>query len=867
MSLLSNIFIDPGEIHLVQEIEPWIQKAYQSKVVYKHNCFGGKTGLTCSGGMKQQAETYLRSKFGEVRAPETICQNFPHIVWTLFQGRFKETVEAYFGCVIKTKDGPATHFQCWCSDDVWPLISSFSEELANAFCEKDLLGLKCPEESVEFDGLVDQTQEPLAEEMKNKWSSTFKKTIVEHLRESPLKLDYEEIKQISMSNKLAETMSNLSLAGTSQATAAGDLSGMASNFSGTWQHGGAKHSEQAGTSSAFAMNSLQEALDDRFPENVQKEVVTIELVFAWIEENFVASVREEDYKDASVLYQYCSSIFPTLKESDFKYFLTRYPKTVYRGKGYGVLCRHMKEAATDPEPGYANVLDYIDATKKNLPKPKRGPPNMSAAKILQQPLQKVREYPPEPAYVSSPAMQAPCHAESNPQTVTYQRSRPRVRPPFVFSAGNTTMNVASCTNEQLLDLDMTLLPAEHKTYRAIILDGCNLAVSHGCGTGGEAEFFSCRGIATAVRMFYEWGHRKIYAYVPKKYIYNNGKYPVKDPIENGESVFSRLKRLGILKVTMSSSNGRRTCETYDDREILQMAIALKGVVISNDQFRDLECEASYSCEKWRRLGFSFTDDIFMIQQDPTGRDGTVARFLRFAEHEIRPASPSHRRQPRLCDHLPQSLVSAAPPTSKYTEFQLQQLQTPSNPNQISTYRQIPIPAQTLAHPYQFHEFSPDSSSPQSSSFSGGLEKILHDMFPLEQEHIKPFLKNITTSEMEMHELVDEFHLAFTKNYLRKGFMDLFPTEKEVIEKFLKSLQDPKRYAGCHVGQLYDEFITFLSIVSEAAKINSLREHLMKMFDGQHKEKIEDFLKTIEGSERHAEMQQDELTNEFLDSAF
>ena len=62
---------------------------------------------------------------------------------------------------------------------------------------------------------------------------------------------------------------------------------------------------------------------------------------------------------------------------------------------------------------------------------------------------------------------------------------------------------------------------------------------------------------------------------------------------------------------------------YDDRYILQIACEMDGVVVSNDNFRDLYLEKP----EWKKiieervLMFSFVDDMFMPPDDPHGRNG------------------------------------------------------------------------------------------------------------------------------------------------------------------------------------------------------------------------------------------------------
>lgn len=85
-------------------------------------------------------------------------------------------------------------------------------------------------------------------------------------------------------------------------------------------------------------------------------------------------------------------------------------------------------------------------------------------------------------------------------------------------------------------------------------------------------------------------------------------------------------------------NGRRIV-CYDDRFVVRLAQETDGVVVSNDNFKDLAQENA----KWkevsekRLLMYSFVNDMFMPPDDPLGRHGpTLDEFLL-------KGTPTHRR--------------------------------------------------------------------------------------------------------------------------------------------------------------------------------------------------------------------------------
>lgn len=104
--------------------------------------------------------------------------------------------------------------------------------------------------------------------------------------------------------------------------------------------------------------------------------------------------------------------------------------------------------------------------------------------------------------------------------------------------------------------------------------------------------------------------------------------------DDGKVIFSPCKSL---------PNGR-SLTSYDDRFILDLAHQFDGVVISNDNFRDLfdESEGNWSnplekrARKFTRnvffldyrkiirsriIGFMFCNDVILFPKDPYGRNG------------------------------------------------------------------------------------------------------------------------------------------------------------------------------------------------------------------------------------------------------
>lgn len=87
----------------------------------------------------------------------------------------------------------------------------------------------------------------------------------------------------------------------------------------------------------------------------------------------------------------------------------------------------------------------------------------------------------------------------------------------------------------------------------------------------------------------------------------------------------------MLVFTPSRQVGGRRLVCYDDRYILRLAAETDGIVVSNDNYRDLVSENPEYRKiiEERILMYSFVNDRFMPPEDPLGRNGPkLDRFLR-----------------------------------------------------------------------------------------------------------------------------------------------------------------------------------------------------------------------------------------------
>jgi len=155
--------------------------------------------------------------------------------------------------------------------------------------------------------------------------------------------------------------------------------------------------------------------------------------------------------------------------------------------------------------------------------------------------------------------------------------------------------------------------------RPIVIDGSNVAMSHGMNT-----VFSSRGIELVVKYFSARGHQKIVAFVPQ--------FRNKPNQSTDRELLEQLHKSGNLVYTPSREVGNTRITSYDDTFILDYAAMHGGVVITRDNYRDLAREKAAWLEvvQKRILMPTFVGDDLMFPHDPLGRNGpTLDRFLKF----------------------------------------------------------------------------------------------------------------------------------------------------------------------------------------------------------------------------------------------
>ncbi|KAM3608237.1 uncharacterized protein V6R79_021582 [Siganus canaliculatus] len=208
----------------------------------------------------------------------------------------------------------------------------------------------------------------------------------------------------------------------------------------------------------------------------------------------------------------------------------------------------------------------------------------------------------------------------------------------VSHLASTSLVCSSSSSNSSLDPCRLLCPSQlledKGNLRPVVVDGSNVAMSH-----GNKEVFSCQGIQLAVDWFLERGHHDITVFVPAW----RKEQSRPDALISDQEILRRLEKDKILVFTPSRRVQGRRVVCYDDRFIVKLAYESDGIIVSNDNYRDLANEKP----EWKKfiderlLMYSFVNDKFMPPDDPLGRHGpSLENFLR-----KKPVIPEHRKQP------------------------------------------------------------------------------------------------------------------------------------------------------------------------------------------------------------------------------
>lgn len=167
------------------------------------------------------------------------------------------------------------------------------------------------------------------------------------------------------------------------------------------------------------------------------------------------------------------------------------------------------------------------------------------------------------------------------------------------------------TGEEIIDI--TEKSSTSGDLREIVIDGPNVARAYTRG-----KYFSQTGLKIVIDFFKDRGH-KVVAFIPQHVRSRN------------RELLEDLNRDGYVVFTPSRKAGSKIITPYDDRYILEYATKCNGIIISNDQYKDLYQEKP----EWREtienciLPPTFVGDHLMFPDDPLGRKGPkLDAFLR-----------------------------------------------------------------------------------------------------------------------------------------------------------------------------------------------------------------------------------------------
>uniref|UniRef100_A0ACB8GCA5 Uncharacterized protein n=1 Tax=Sphaerodactylus townsendi TaxID=933632 RepID=A0ACB8GCA5_9SAUR len=171
--------------------------------------------------------------------------------------------------------------------------------------------------------------------------------------------------------------------------------------------------------------------------------------------------------------------------------------------------------------------------------------------------------------------------------------------PIVIDGSNVAMR-------QAFFCFITLVPGDSKNKGDVRKENSAIQLYHNIDHGNK-EVFSCMGIQLVVDWFKDRGHKYIKVFVPS---WRKAPARFDNPITD-QHILEELTNQAILVYTPSRKMKGKRMVCYDDRYIVKLAYEQDGVIVSNDNFRDLQNENPEW--KWfieqRLLMYSFVNDM------------------------------------------------------------------------------------------------------------------------------------------------------------------------------------------------------------------------------------------------------------------
>jgi len=159
------------------------------------------------------------------------------------------------------------------------------------------------------------------------------------------------------------------------------------------------------------------------------------------------------------------------------------------------------------------------------------------------------------------------------------------------------------------------LPGE--SLRHIVVDGSNVGMAM-----GKNEVFRAQALSIVYAYFAAKNH-EVTIFLPKSRW--NRACP-KD-----RELLDRLEKKDVLHYTPTRRTDTKSFDCYDDRYIVSYAANTKGIIVTNDNYRDLLSESPEFRDQIenRLLPFTWVRERFMPPEDPLGKGGPrLSEFLR-----------------------------------------------------------------------------------------------------------------------------------------------------------------------------------------------------------------------------------------------
>lgn len=155
------------------------------------------------------------------------------------------------------------------------------------------------------------------------------------------------------------------------------------------------------------------------------------------------------------------------------------------------------------------------------------------------------------------------------------------------------------------------------TLRPIVVDGSNVGMAM-----GKNEVFRAQALSIVYAYFAGKKHEVI-IFLPKSR-WNRANHKDKELLD-------RLEKSEVLYYTPTRRTDTKSFDCYDDRYIVDYAVSRKGIIVTNDNYRDLIAESAEFRDQIenRLLPFTWVKERFMPPDDPLGKGGPrLAEFLR-----------------------------------------------------------------------------------------------------------------------------------------------------------------------------------------------------------------------------------------------